>query len=98
ARMLCEQSLAMYRALADQTGMLMALMQLSRISAFQDDRTATNAFLAEAASLIETLPDSIVKADAYTDMAIAMVGDRVRQSIYPPEAARYLHESERIHR
>ncbi|MGQ0602049.1 MAG: LuxR C-terminal-related transcriptional regulator [Anaerolineales bacterium] len=98
ARMLCEQSLASYRALADNIGVLKALEQLSRISAFQDDKAATNAFLAEAATLIETLPDSIVKADAYTDMAIAMVGDRVRQSLYPPEAARYLHESERIHR
>ena len=98
ARILCEQSLALYRALADQTGVLKTLVQLSRISSFQDDKAATNAFLAEAASLVETLPDSIVKADAYTDMAIAMVGDRIRQSIYPPEAARYLHESERIHR
>lgn len=102
ARMLCEQSLASYRALADKIGILKALEQLSRISAFQDDKAATNAFLAEAASLVETLPDSIVKADAYTDMAIAMVGDRIRQSIYqsiyPPEATRYLHESERIHR
>jgi len=98
ARMLCEQSLASYRTLGDKTGMLKSLTQLSRISAFQDDKAATNAFLAEAASLIETVPDSIVKADAYTDMAIAMVGDRVRQSIYPPEAARYLRESERIQR
>jgi ATP/maltotriose-dependent transcriptional regulator MalT len=71
---------------------------LSRISAFQEDQTARNAFLAEAASLIETIPDSIVKADAYTDMAIAMIGHRVMQALYPPEAARYLHESERIHR
>jgi predicted ATPase/DNA-binding NarL/FixJ family response regulator len=98
ARMLCEQSLASYRALADKIGILKALEQLGRISAFQDDKAATNAFLAEAASLVETLPDSIVKADAYTDMAIAMVGDRIRQSIYPPEATRYLLESERIHR
>ena len=100
ARMLCEQSLASYRALDDNIGVLKALEQLSRISAFQDDKAATNVFLAEAAPLIETLPDSIVKADAYTDMAIAMIGDRVRQSLspYSPEAARYLHESERIHR
>jgi DNA-binding CsgD family transcriptional regulator len=100
ARMLCEQSLVSYRALADNMGVLKALVQLSRISAFQDDQTATKAYLAEAASLIETLPDSIVKADAYTDMAIAMIGDRVRQalSLYSPEATRYLQESERIHR
>jgi predicted ATPase/DNA-binding CsgD family transcriptional regulator len=98
ARMLCEQSLASYRALADKMGVLKALEQLSRISAFQEDQTARNAFLAEAASLIETIPDSIVKADAYTDMAIAMIGHRVMQALYPPEAARYLHESERIQR
>jgi predicted ATPase/DNA-binding CsgD family transcriptional regulator len=96
ARMLCEQSLAMYRALADQTGMLMALMQLSRISAFQDDRTATNAFLAEAASLIDALPDTVVKADAYVDMVIAQLNPSALQP--PPEAARYLAESERIQR
>jgi len=98
ARMLCEQSLASYRALDDKMGVLKALEQLSRISAFQEDQTARNAFLAEAASLIETIPDSIVKADAYTDMAIAMIGHRVMQALYPPEAARYLHESERIQR
>ena len=96
ARMLCEQSLALYRALADQTGVLKTLVQLSRITAFQDDQTAMKAFLAEAASLIETLPDSVVKADAYTDMAIAMVDISAIQ--FPPEAARYLAESERIHR
>ncbi len=96
ARMLCEQSLALYRALADQTGALKALVQLSRITDFQDDQTAKNAFLAEAASLIETLPDSVVKADAYTDMVIAMEGTSTNQS--PPEAAHYLNESERIHR
>jgi len=98
ARMLCEQSLASYRTLVDKMGVLKALAQLSRISGFQDDQTATNAFLAEAASLIETLPDSIVKADAYTDMAIAMISHHARQGLYPPEAARYLHESERIQR
>jgi len=98
ARMLCEQSLASYRALTDKMGVLKALEQLSRISAFQEDQTARDAFLAEAASLIETLPDSVVKADAYTDMAIAMIGHRVKQALYPPEAARYLHESERIQR
>jgi ATP/maltotriose-dependent transcriptional regulator MalT len=98
ARMLCEQSLASYRILGDKPGMLKALAQLSRISAFQDDQAATNVFVAEAASLIETLPDSIVKADAYTDVAIAMTSHPVRQALYPPEAARYVRESERIQR
>jgi predicted ATPase/DNA-binding CsgD family transcriptional regulator len=96
ARMLCEQSLKLYRTLADQTGILKALVQLCRITAFQDDQTAMKIFLAEAASLIETLPDSVVKAYAYIDMVISMVGTSINQ--LSPEAARYLDESERIHR
>ena len=97
ARMLCEQSLALYRDLADQTGgVLKALVQLCRITAFQDDQTAMKIFLAEAASLIETLPDSVVKAYAYIDMVVSMVGTSINQ--LSPEAARYLDESERIHR
>jgi non-specific serine/threonine protein kinase len=96
ARMLCEQGLALYRALGDKTGMLKMLAQLGRITDFQDDQTATKAFLAEAASLIEALPDSVVKADAYTDMVIAMESTNASQA--PPKAAHYLNESERIHR
>jgi ATP/maltotriose-dependent transcriptional regulator MalT len=71
-------------------------VQLSRISAFQVDQTAMKAFLAEAVSLIETLPDTGVKADAYTDMTITMADPNTGYS--PPETARYLAESERIHR
>jgi ATP/maltotriose-dependent transcriptional regulator MalT len=96
ARMLCEQSLALYRTLADQTGVLKTLAQLCRITRFQFDQEAMKAFMSEAASLIETLPDSVVKADAYTDMVIAMEDTSTNQS--PPEAAHYLNESERIHR
>jgi ATP/maltotriose-dependent transcriptional regulator MalT len=96
ARMLLEQSLAFYRALADKTGVLLALVELSRITAFQDDQTAKNAFLAEAASLLETLPDTVVKANAYSDMAIPNVNLNAMQ--FSPEAIRYLAESERIHR
>ena len=96
ARMLCDQSLKLYRTLADKAGALIALVQLARISSFQDDQTATQTFLAEAASLIETLPDSVVKAYAYIDMVISMAGTSINQS--PPEAAHYLDESERIHR
>ncbi|MGB3717189.1 MAG: LuxR C-terminal-related transcriptional regulator [Candidatus Promineifilaceae bacterium] len=95
ARMFCEQSLALYRALADKAGVLMALVQLGRIGRFQDDQKATKAFLSEAASLIEALPDSVVKAGAYSDMAIAK---DLGASPYSPETARYLAESERIHR
>jgi DNA-binding CsgD family transcriptional regulator len=96
ARMLCEQSLTLYRALGDKTGVLRSLAQLSRITFFQDDQTAMHAFLAEAAFLIEDMPDSAAKAGAYTDMALAMIYLSVSQ--IHPEVARYLAESERIHR
>ena len=96
ARMLCDQSLKLYRTLADKAGALIALVQLARISSFQGDQTSMDSFLAEAASLIETLPDSVVKADAYIDMVISMTGNSINQ--LPPEAAHYLDESERIHR
>jgi len=96
ARMLCEQSLVFYRALADQTGVLKSLVQLSRITYFQDDQTAMHAFLAEAAFLIEDMPDSAAKAGAYTDMMLAKMYLSVSQ--IHPEVARYLAESERIHR
>jgi len=94
ARMLCEQSLALYRTLADQTGVLKTLVQLGRIAAFQDDQAALKAFIGEADSLIEALQDTVTKADAYIDMVIA----QVRADSFPPEAPRYLAESERIQR
>jgi non-specific serine/threonine protein kinase len=94
ARILCEQSLVAYRALADQTGVLKTIVQLGRIAAFQADQTALKAFMLEAASLIESLPDTVIKADAYIDMTIA----QVRADSYPPQAPRYLAESERIQR
>jgi len=96
ARMLCEQSLTLYRTLADNSGVVMALVQLGRIGTFQDDQTATKAFLAEAAALIDALPDTIVKADAYTDMVVAMISPSPSQ--LSPVATHYLAESERIHR
>jgi ATP/maltotriose-dependent transcriptional regulator MalT len=94
--MLCEQSLALYRGRADQAGMVRALVQLARIGHFQDDKTATRAFLTEAAALIEALPDTVVKADAYVEMVMAKLGPGGIQ--YPPGAAHYLAESERIQR
>jgi ATP/maltotriose-dependent transcriptional regulator MalT len=96
ARMLCEQSLVLYRSLADQKGVLKTLAELCRITRFQDDQEAAKAFLSEAASLIETLPDSVVKAEAYTDMALAMLD--INNLRFHPEITRYLAESERIHR
>lgn len=95
AQTLCEQSLALYRALDDQSGVVMALVQLGRIGVYQDDQEATDTFLAEAASLIEALPDSVEKARAYKDMIVAW---GIFEQPIPPETARYLDESERIHR
>jgi len=98
ARMLLEQSLTSYRAVADKTGVLLALAELSRITAFQDDPTAKNAFLAEAASLLETMPDTVVKAYAYSELATAMVDFNVSPIQFPPEVPRYMAESVRINR
>ncbi len=96
ARMLCEQSLALYRSLADQTGVLKTLAQLCRITSFQADHEGVKVFMAEAASLIETLPDSVVKGEAYTDMALTIVDFSTLK--IQPEVTRYIAESERIHR
>ena len=96
ARTLCDQSLALYRRLADPTGVVEALVELCRISSFQGDQTATQAFLAEAASQLEDLPDTVVKASAYSELVVTMVTPGSLQ--YPAQAARYLAESERIQR
>jgi ATP/maltotriose-dependent transcriptional regulator MalT len=96
ARMLCEQSLTLCRGLADQSGVVLALVQLSRICTFQEDQTAANAFLAEAASLIGALPDTVAKAGAYTDMVLASMW--LSPILPTSEAIHYLDESERIQR
>jgi len=98
ARMLLEQSLALYRHLTDKTGVLMALVELSRITAFQEDQTAKQVFLSEAASLLETLPDTVMKAYAYTELATVMLDINVSPIQFPPEASRYMAESVRINR
>jgi len=96
ARMLCEQSLEIYRTLSDQTGVLKTLAQLCRITRFQVDQEAMKTFMVEAASLIETLPDSVVKGEAYTDLALAMLDFSTLK--FQPEVNHFLAESERIHR
>jgi predicted ATPase/DNA-binding CsgD family transcriptional regulator len=98
ARILLEQSLTSYRALADKTGVLMALVELSRITAFQDDQTAKVSFLSEAASLLETLPDTVMKAYAYSELAVVMLDINVSLIHFPPEVPRYMAESVRINR
>jgi predicted ATPase/DNA-binding CsgD family transcriptional regulator len=95
ARMLSEQSLALYRALDDKEGVVKTLVQLGRICAYQDDRQASEAYLAEAASMIDALPDSVEKAGAHKDMLLAgfLFGLPIS-----PGMAHHLAESERIQR
>jgi DNA-binding NarL/FixJ family response regulator len=88
--------LEIYRTLAEQTDVLKTLAQLCRITNFQADQEGMKAFMTEAASLIETLPDSVVKGEAYTDMALTMLDFSTPK--FHPEVTRYLAESERIHR
>jgi predicted ATPase/DNA-binding NarL/FixJ family response regulator len=96
ARMLCEQSLEIYRLLSDHTGILKSLTQLCRITSFQGDQEAVKAYMTEAAALIETMPDSAVKGEAFTDMALAILNFNTPK--FQPEVNHYLAESERIHR
>jgi predicted ATPase/DNA-binding CsgD family transcriptional regulator len=95
ARVLGEECLALYRTLDDQSGLVMALVQLARIGANQDDRQAAEAYLAEAASMVDALPDSVEKAGAHKDMLLATIMSRLPSS---PETAHHLAESVRIHR
>jgi hypothetical protein len=89
ARMLCEQCLALYHTLADQAGVVMALVQLGRISGFQDDQTAAQAFLAEAASLpanpyiLPRLPAICMKANAFIAPSTTRPDWRLPSSIEP---------------
>jgi DNA-binding CsgD family transcriptional regulator len=46
--------------------------------------------------MIESLPDCVVKGEAYTDLALTMLDFSALK--FQPEATRYLAESERIHR
>jgi len=95
ARGLCEQSLALYRALGDKQGVVVALAELSRISNYQNDQTAKKGFLAEAATLIESLPDTVEKARAYKEMLLSIV---FSEEPITDETIHHLDEFERISR
>lgn len=95
ANSLCEQSLALYRTLENNFGMVMTLVRLARITLYSQDHEARVAYLAEAAILIETLPDSVAKAGAYKDIYLTLFcspGPLTEQTIH------YLAEYERIAR
>ena len=95
ANSLCEQSLALYRTLGNNFGMVMTLVRLARITLYGQDQKACQAYLAEAATLIESLPDSVAKARAYRDIYLSKFsspGPLTEQTIH------YLTEYERIAR
>jgi len=93
ARALCEQSVALYRALGDREGLLTALHQLSRILDYQGDDESLRALLPEIFALAEELPDMPIKAQVYAYLAVM---DPI--GISSLNVARYLAESERIFR
>lgn len=93
ARTLCEQSVALYRALGDKEGLLTALHQLCRILDYQGDDEPVRALLPEVLALAEELPDVPIKAQVYAELPIIHRG-----SVSSGIAARYLAESERIYR
>jgi predicted ATPase/DNA-binding CsgD family transcriptional regulator len=95
ARTLSEQSLALYRALDNKEGVVKALVQLGRICAYQDDRQASETHLAEAASMIDALPESVEKAGVHKD--ILLTGVMFDLPIFPG-IAHHAAESERIQR
>jgi len=95
ARTLSEQSLALYRALDDREGVVKALVQLGRIGGYQGDRQASEVYLAEAASMIDGLPDSVEKAGAHKD--ILLTGLAFGLPIYTG-IAHHVAESVRIQR
>ena len=92
---LYEQCLALYRALEDKLGMVMVLPSLARISAHLHDPNAKQAYMSEAASLIESLPDSIEKARAYKDLFSLTFHSH---DPITAESEHHLAESERIFR
>jgi predicted ATPase/DNA-binding CsgD family transcriptional regulator len=93
ARVLCEHSIALYRELGDQEGLLAALLQWCRILDFQEEYEPLRTLLPEALALAEELPDVLIKAQVYAEVPIVHPG-----SISTGVAARYLAESERIYR
>ena len=72
ARKLIEQCITLNRTMDDKTGLLEALIQLSRVIGFQADTTELDALVAEALVLTEELPDSPVKAQAFLEVVIIL--------------------------
>jgi len=95
ARLLSEQSVALYRELEDRAGLLAALLQLCRALDYQEEYEPLQERVQEALALAETLPDLPVKAQAYTELLGRLV---YFSGVSPVEAAiRLLEESIRIY-
>ena len=96
ARLLSEQSVALYRELDDRAGLLAALLQLCRALDYQEEYEPLLDRVQESLALAETLPDLPVKAQAYTELLGRLVDF---DATSPVEAViRPLEESIRIYR
>jgi predicted ATPase/DNA-binding CsgD family transcriptional regulator len=96
ARLLSEQSVALYRDLGDRAGLLAALLQLCRALDYQEEYELLQDRVQESLALAETLPDLPVKAQAYTELLGRLV---YFSGVSPIEAViRLLEESIRIYR
>lgn len=96
ARLLSEQSVTLYRELDDREGLLAALLQLCRTLDYQDETEPLQRRAHEALVLAEALPDSPLKAQAYTELSGRLVSSGAG---YPTTAVKsHLEESIHIYR
>ena len=96
ARLLSEQSVALYRELDDRAGLLAALLQLCRALDYQEEYERLHERVREALALAESLPDLPIKAQAYMELWGRLV---YFGATSPVEAAIHpLEESIRIYR
>lgn len=93
ARLLCTESIALFRALGDREWLVAALLQMVRVRDFQGDYDDLPALIAETLRLAEALPDGRVKACAYLELTVIDAGGMDRDTV-----ATYWAEAERIHR
>ena len=96
ARNLDEQSVALYRSLRDNVGLLSALLQTLFVRNFQKEREGFEELMNEAMTLASSLPESSIKAGVLVELVVIMSNlDRERLL---PKATDFLAESERIYR
>lgn len=93
ARNLCKQSIKLYKTLNDTEGLLTALLHLCRILDYQADNEPLQTHVEEALAITEMLPDVLVKAQAYVELAPLIIEKESLET-----AIHKLEISERIYR